>query len=211
MLGGIAMTFEDYVREHLDRANLSHKGLELVRMGWNARGEYGDLPEGGEAVGWVRPSIDKWTFTANPDLAETWRHVGKEVTPVYTHPSASVPDEIKNGLAWLMCGFAKPGRPAGYSHEAARETIEEFFSTTPQPADYWIKCSERWPLLGQEVELMMDGILQPYKAVMREGEEGRIWDFSAEFPGFKPKALARRDQWRTPRPAPTPPEEGAEG
>lgn len=36
------MTFEDYAKEHLDRANLSHKGLELVRMGWNAKGSYGD-------------------------------------------------------------------------------------------------------------------------------------------------------------------------
>lgn len=43
------MTFEDYVREHLDRANPSHKGLELVRMGWNARGKYGqDAMEHGE-------------------------------------------------------------------------------------------------------------------------------------------------------------------
>lgn len=36
------MTFEEYAQKHLGTAGLSFEGIELVRMGWNARGSYGN-------------------------------------------------------------------------------------------------------------------------------------------------------------------------
>ena len=39
------MTFEEYAQKHLGTAGLSYGAIELVRMGWNARGSYGN-PQG---------------------------------------------------------------------------------------------------------------------------------------------------------------------
>lgn len=36
------MTFEEYAQTHLGTAGLSFEGIELVRMGWNARGSHGN-------------------------------------------------------------------------------------------------------------------------------------------------------------------------
>lgn len=36
------MTFEEYAQKHLGTAGLSFEGIELVRMGWNARGSHGN-------------------------------------------------------------------------------------------------------------------------------------------------------------------------
>lgn len=36
------MTFEEYAQKHLGDAGLSYSAIELVRMGWNARGSYGN-------------------------------------------------------------------------------------------------------------------------------------------------------------------------
>ena len=41
----MAMTFEEYAQNHLGTAGLSFSAMELVRMGWNARGEYGEQTE----------------------------------------------------------------------------------------------------------------------------------------------------------------------
>ncbi|MEC8823471.1 MAG: hypothetical protein VX673_05815 [Pseudomonadota bacterium] len=38
----MAMTFEEYAQKHLGTAGLSFEGIELVRMGWNARASHGD-------------------------------------------------------------------------------------------------------------------------------------------------------------------------
>jgi hypothetical protein len=43
----MAMTFEEYAQKHLGTAGLSFEGIELVRMGWNARGTCGDANEAG--------------------------------------------------------------------------------------------------------------------------------------------------------------------
>lgn len=37
------MTFEEYAQQHLADAGLSSQGIEWVRMGWNARGSFGDM------------------------------------------------------------------------------------------------------------------------------------------------------------------------
>jgi|SRR5690554_743333 len=39
------MTFDEYAQKHLGTAGLSFSAMELVRMGWNARGEHGSSPE----------------------------------------------------------------------------------------------------------------------------------------------------------------------
>ncbi len=39
------MTFEEYAQKHLGTAGLSYSAIELVRMGWNARGSHGGCPE----------------------------------------------------------------------------------------------------------------------------------------------------------------------
>ncbi|MBY6102342.1 hypothetical protein [Marinobacter nauticus] len=36
------MTFEEYAQKHLGTAGLSFEGIELVRMGWNARASHGN-------------------------------------------------------------------------------------------------------------------------------------------------------------------------
>ncbi len=36
------MTFEEYAQKHLGTAGLSFSAMELVRMGWNARGSHGN-------------------------------------------------------------------------------------------------------------------------------------------------------------------------
>lgn len=36
------MTFEEYAQKHLGTAGLSYSAIELVRMGWNARGSHGN-------------------------------------------------------------------------------------------------------------------------------------------------------------------------
>ena len=36
------MTFEEYAQKHLGTAGLSFEGIELVRMGWNARACHGN-------------------------------------------------------------------------------------------------------------------------------------------------------------------------
>ncbi|MGP9834252.1 hypothetical protein [Marinobacter sp. NSM] len=36
------MTFEEYAQKHLGTAGLSFAGIELVRMGWNARASHGN-------------------------------------------------------------------------------------------------------------------------------------------------------------------------
>ena len=41
------MTFEEYAQKHLGDAGYSFSAMELVRMGWNARGTYGDTDETG--------------------------------------------------------------------------------------------------------------------------------------------------------------------
>lgn len=38
----MAMTFEEYAQKHLGTAGLSFSAMELVRMGWNARGSHGN-------------------------------------------------------------------------------------------------------------------------------------------------------------------------
>lgn len=95
MIRESGMTFEDYVKEHLERANLSHKALELVRMGWNAKGEFGEVPASGEPVGIMRHINDP--MSDDPDALVEWLFGGDEInlphgTKLYTHPPAKVPE-----------------------------------------------------------------------------------------------------------------------
>lgn len=39
------MTFEEYAQKHLGSAGLSYTAMEMVRMGWNARGNHCSFPE----------------------------------------------------------------------------------------------------------------------------------------------------------------------
>jgi len=39
------VTFEEYAQKHLGTSGLSFSAMELVRMGWNARGSHGN-PQG---------------------------------------------------------------------------------------------------------------------------------------------------------------------
>ena len=107
------MTFEEYAQKHLGTAGLSFEGIELVRMGWNARGSHGncqgildssvcEVPEGqpardqgvqgAEAVGFVSQEFfdGKWNLDHISKTAEG--RLGR-IIPVYPQPQPAVPGE----------------------------------------------------------------------------------------------------------------------
>lgn len=68
------MTFEEYAQKHLGDAGLSFNGIELVRMGWNARGRFGsdsEKPDNSDHVADVSKMVDR-DGSAKSDRTPNW-------------------------------------------------------------------------------------------------------------------------------------------
>ncbi len=77
------------------------------------------------------------------------------------------------------------------------------FNSTPQSGGAgWVKCSDRFPKLGQRVQLFSQGVIQHMMPLFDESDEGPFWDF--EVHDYNPPVDVSRDQWR---PLPNPPAE----
>lgn len=130
------------------RANVAWQAWQAAR----AQGE-------GVPVVWInKETLQKLVEDPKQRLQQVWinpKRTDEDDTPLYTHPAPSVPEmtsAIINDCAWTFIEAMPhnlPGpiwndlKPALYA--AIKEYHEKVLTTTPQPADKWIKCSERLP------------------------------------------------------------------
>lgn len=121
------MTFEQYVSEHLTSANLTHKALELVRMGWNARGKYGDA--GGVPKGTNDFGLDAGYFHGKLRL-------------ILRDINSYTPTEMARALGRLAITANSETMREPELNVGALIDEPRYRDATPQPADKWIKCGD---------------------------------------------------------------------
>lgn len=141
--------------------------------------------EGGEAVAWrcTEKHSNISDVVGAVDAMETYKRFGRKVEPLYTHPSASVPEGyvlVEKGItpahvleAGLECfrllnqsGIADDRTLVLSVFQDMLLAIDKERATTPQPANNWIKCSER--LQSELVDMLDNGDSADHYSVLRD-------------------------------------------